>query len=104
MISATGMLRRYRLREDVNLLLNEKEMGELVRTSNQVASSFYKYAPKLGELVHMHLDFANLQALIFQMPDRNTLLVTLEKGEPEISLIVTFITRLLQREGLMHAS
>ncbi len=103
-IAATGMLRRYRIREDVNLLLGPKEMGELVKTATQVGSSFYRYAPKLGELRHMHLDFENLQALIFPMPDHNVLLVTMEKAEPDVTRVVAFITRLLQREGLIHAS
>jgi hypothetical protein len=103
-IAATGLLRRYRIREDVNLLLGPKEMGELVKTANEVGSSFYRYAPKLGELRHMQLDFENLQALIFPMPDRNVLLVTMERAEPDVTRVVSFITRLLQGEGLMHAS
>jgi hypothetical protein len=30
--------------------------------------------------------------------------VTMEKAEPDVTRVVSFITRLLQREGLMHAS
>lgn len=104
MIAATGILRRYRIREDVNLLLGPKEMGELIKTANHVAASFYRYGRKLGELRHMHLDFVNLQALIFPMPDHNVLLVTLEKAEPDVPRLVSFIIRLLQGEGLMHES
>ena len=104
LVAATGVLRRFKMREDVNLLLNPREMGELIRTSRHVASSFHKYAPKMGELRHMHLDFENIQVLIFPMPDHNLLLVTLEKAEPEVPRIVSFITRLLQSEGLIHAS
>src|SRR6185503_10214611 len=104
LVAATGVLRRFKMREDVNLLLNPREMGELIRTSKHAASSFHKYAPKMGELRHMHLDFENIQVLIFPMPDHNLLLVTLEKAEPEVPRIVSFITRLLQSEGLIHAS
>ena len=104
LVAATVVLRRFKMREDVNLLLNPREMGELIRTSRHAASSFHKYAPKMGELRHMHLDFENIQVLIFPMPDHNLLLVTLEKAEPEVPRIVSFITRLLQSEGLIHAS
>lgn len=103
LIAATGVLRRFKIREDVNLLLNPNEMGELIRTSKLAASSFRKYAPKLGELRHMYLDFENIQVLIFPMPDHNLLLVTFEKAEPDVTRIVSFITRLLQSEGLIHA-
>jgi hypothetical protein len=104
LVAATGVLRQFKMREDVNLLLNPREMGELIRTSKHAASSFHKYAPKMGELRHMHLDFEIIQVLIFPMPDHNLLLVTLEKVEPEVPRIVSFITRLLQSEGLIHAS
>ena len=104
MIAPTGMLRRFKLREDVNLLLNPEEMAMLIQSANNAASSFYDFAPKLGELAHMYLDFENLQALIFPMPDHNVLLVTLEKSEREVSRIISFIVRLLQKEGLIHVS
>jgi hypothetical protein len=104
MIAPTGMLRRFKLREDVNLLLNPNEMAELIKTANKAALSFYEFAPKLGGLRHMYLDFDNLQALIFPMPDYNVLLVTLEKAEPDVSRIISFVIRLLQREGMIHAS
>lgn len=104
MIAPTGMLRRFKLREDVNLLLNPEEMAMLIQSANNAASSFYDFAPKLGELTHMYLDFDNLQALIFPMPDHNVLLVTLEKSEREVSRIISFIVRLLQKEGLIQAS
>jgi hypothetical protein len=104
MITPSGMLRRYKLREDVNLLLNPKEMAELIKNANQASLLFYKFALKLGERRHMYLDFENLHALIFPMRDHNVLLITLEKAEPDLPRIVSFITRLLQREGLVHAS
>jgi hypothetical protein len=104
MIAPSGMLRRYKLREDVNLLLNPKEMAELIKNANIASLLFYRFAPKLGELRHMYLDFENLHALIFPMPDHNVLLITLEKSEPNLPRIVSFIARLLQSEGLVHAS
>lgn len=104
MIAPSGMLRRYKLREDVSLLLSPREMAELIKNANQASLLFYKFAPKLGELRHMYLDFENLHALIFPMPDHNVLLVTLEKAEPDLPRMASFITRLLQREGMVHAS
>lgn len=103
LIAATGILRRFKLRDDINLLLNPNEMGHLIRTVKEASSSFRKYAPKIGELRHMHLEFDNIQALIFPMPDHNLLLITMEKGESDLQLIVSFVTRLLQSEGLVHA-
>lgn len=104
MIAPSGKLLRYKIREDVNLLLNTNEMTELIKNANQASLLFYKFAPKLGELRHMYLDFENLHALIFPMPDHNVLLVTLEKAEPDLPRMASFITRLLQREGMIHAS
>ena len=104
MIAPSGKLRRYKIREDVNLLLNTIEMTELIKNANQASLLFYKFAPKLGELRHMYLDFENLHVLIFPMPDHNVLLVTLEKAEPDLPRMASFITRLLQREGMIHAS
>lgn len=98
------MLRWYKLREDINLLLNPNEMAELIKNANQASLSFYKFAPKLGELRRVYLDFENLHALIFPMPDRNVLFVTLEKGEQDLTRIISFITRLLRREGMAQAS
>lgn len=88
----------------MNLLLNPKEMAELMKDGNQAASLFYKFAPKMGELRHMYLDFENLRALIFPMPDHNVLLITLEKAEQDLSRIISFVTRLLEREGMIHAN
>lgn len=78
-------------------------MGELVSASRGAASLFYKHSRKMGDLRYMHLDFENVQMLIFPMPDRNLLMITLEKAESDVPIIVSFIQRLLQREGLVHA-
>lgn len=78
-------------------------MGELIKVANQASLSFHKFMPKLGELRHMYLDFENLHALVFLMPDLNALLVTLEKVEPDVPRIVSYITRLLENEGMIHA-
>ena len=103
LVAATGALRRFRLRDDVNLLLNPQEMGDLIRTSRETAASFIKFTPKLGDLRHVQLDFENIQMLVFPMPDQNLLFVTLEKDESDVPRLVSFITRLLQNEGLVHA-
>jgi len=81
LITPRGTLRQFRMREDVNLLLNTKEMADLVRSVDFAASSFYKFLPKLGLLRHLYLDFDDLHALVFPLPDRNTLFVGLEKME-----------------------
>lgn len=105
LIAPTGVLRKFKMREDVNLLLSPRQMGELIRAANVAASSFYKFLQKLGLLRYMYLDFENLHALIFPMPDHNVLLVTVEKTESDISRMTAFIIRLLEREGMVpHAS
>jgi hypothetical protein len=81
LITPRGTLRQFRMREDVNLLLNTKEMADLVRSVNYAVSYFYKFSPKLGLLRHLYVDFDDLHALVFPLPDRNTLFVGLEKME-----------------------
>jgi hypothetical protein len=98
------MLRRFKKREDVSLLLNPSQMAELVKAANNAASSFYKFDPKLGVVRHLYIDFENLHALIFPMPDHNVLLVTVEKIEPDIPRMINFIMRLLEQEGMIHAT
>lgn len=65
LITPRGTLRQFRMREDVTLLLNTKEMADLVRSVDLAASSFYKFLPKLGLLRHLYLDFDDLHALVF---------------------------------------
>ena len=102
-IAPTGMLRQFKLRKDVSLLLRPREMGELIKVANRASLSFHKFMPKLGELRHMYLDFENLHALVFLMPDLNALLVTLEKVEPDVPRIVAYVTRLLEDHDMIHA-
>jgi hypothetical protein len=102
LITPRGTLRQFRMREDVNLLLNTKEMGELVRSVNFATSSFYKFLPKLGLLRHLYLDFEDLHALIFPLPDRNTLFIALEKMEQEIPRLTKYIIRLLQQNEMIY--
>ena len=86
------------MREDVNLLLNTKEMADLVRSVNHAASSFYKFSPKLGLLRHLYVDFDDLHSLVFPLPDRNTLFVGLE-NQPTMT---KYIIRLLQQNELTY--
>jgi hypothetical protein len=95
-------LRQFRVREDVNLLLNTKEMADLVKSVDVAASSFYKFLPKLGLLRHLYLDFDDLHALVFPLPDRNTLFVGLEKMEQDIPNMTRYIIRLLQQNELTY--
>src|SRR5215467_15209677 len=102
LITPRGTLRQFRMREDVNLLLNTKEMADLVRSVGLAASSFYKFLPKLGLLRHLYLDFDDLHALVFPLPDRNTLFVGLEKMEQDIPNMTKYIIRLLQQNELTY--
>jgi hypothetical protein len=102
LITPRGTQRQFRMREDVNLLLNTKEMGELVRSVNLAASSFHKFLPKLGFLRHLYLDFEDLHALVFPLPDRNTLFIALEKMEQEIPRLTKYIIRLLQQNEMIY--
>jgi len=90
------------MREDVNLLLNTKEMADLVRSVDLAVSSFYNFLPKLGLLRHLYLDFDDLHALVFPLPDRNTLFVGLEKMEQDIPNMTRYIIRLLQQNELTY--
>lgn len=102
LITPRGTLRQFRMREDVNLLLNTKEMGELVRSVNLAASSFHKFLPKLGFLRHLYLDFEDLHALVFPLPDRNTLFIALERMELDIPRMTRYIIRLLQQNEMTY--
>jgi hypothetical protein len=102
LITPKGTLRQFRMREDVNLLLNTKEMGELVKSVNFATSSFYKFLPKLGLLRHVYLDFEDLHALVFPLPDRNTLFTALEKMEQDIPKLTKYIIRLLQQNEMIY--
>ena len=102
LITPRGTLRKFRMREDVNLLLNTKEMADLVRSVNHATSSLYKFSPKLGLLRHLYLDFDDLHALVFPLPDRNILFVGLEKMEQNIPTIIKYIIRLLQQNELTY--
>jgi hypothetical protein len=102
LITPRGTLRQFRVREDVNLLLNTKEMADLVKSVDVAASSFYKFLPKLGLLRHLYLDFDDLHVLVFPLPDRNTLFVGLEKMEQDIPTITKYIIKLLQQNELTY--
>jgi hypothetical protein len=102
LITPRGTLRQFRMREDVNLLLDTKEMGELVRSVNLAASSFHKFLPKLGFLRHLYLDFEDLHALVFPLPDRNTLFIALERMELDIPRMTRYIIRLLQQNEMTY--
>jgi hypothetical protein len=86
----------------LDLLLNTKEMTDLVRSVNHAASSLYKFSPKLGLLRHLYVDFDDLHALVFPLADTNTLFVGLEKMEQNIPTITKYIIRLLQQNELTY--
>ncbi|MGC2667718.1 MAG: hypothetical protein WA220_00885, partial [Candidatus Nitrosopolaris sp.] len=73
-----------------------------VRSVNLAASSFHKFLPKLGFLRHLYLDFEDLHALVFPLPDRNTLCIVLERMELDIPRMTRYIIRLLQQNEMTY--
>jgi len=53
-------------------------------------------------IAHLSLDFENLHALIFPLPDRNTLFVTMEKNEHDVASMADYIMRLLQQNEMTY--
>ena len=59
---------------------------------------------KNGLLRHLYLDFDDLHALLFPLPDRNTLFVALEKTEQDMPTMTKYIIRLLQQNEMTYRS
>jgi hypothetical protein len=88
------------MREDVSLLLSPEQMGELALQLNGLVRSLFKYSRKIGFLHYIYLDFDDVHALVFQLADRNVLLITVEKMEYDVPRFAKFVARLLERNDM----
>lgn len=61
-----GLLKRFRMREDVSLLLSPEQMGGLAMQLNELVKSLFKYSRKIGFLHYLYLDFDEVHTLVFQ--------------------------------------
>ena len=67
---------------------------------NELVRSLFKYSRKIGFLHYLYLDFDDVHALVFQLADRNVLLITVEKMENDIPRFAKYVSRLLERNEL----
>ena len=63
LIGPRGLLKRFRMREDVSLLLSPEQMGGLAMQLNELVKSLFKYSRKIGFLHYLYLDFDDVHAL-----------------------------------------
>ena len=66
LIGPRGLLKRFRMREDVSLLLSPEQMGGLAMQLNELVKSLFKYSRKIGFLHYLYLDFDEVHTLVFQ--------------------------------------
>jgi hypothetical protein len=52
--------------------------------------------------IRIYLDFEDLHALVFPLPDRNTLFIALERMEQDIPRMTRYISRLLQQNEMTY--
>jgi hypothetical protein len=90
------------MRDDVSLLLSPEQMGGLAMQLNELVRSLFKYSKKIGFLHYLYLDFDDVRALVFQLSDRNLLLITVEKMENNVPRFAKFVSRLLEQNGMTY--
>ena len=100
LLGPRGTLKQFRMREDVSLLLSPEQMGGLAMQLNELVRSLFKYSRKIGFLHYLYLDFDDVHALVFQLADRNVLLITVEKMENDIPRFAKYVSRLLEKNEL----
>jgi hypothetical protein len=88
------------MREDVSLLLSPEQMGGLAMELNELLRSLFKYSRKIGVLHYLYLDFDDVHALVFQLADRNVLLITVEKMDNDVPLFAKYVARLLEKNEM----
>jgi hypothetical protein len=98
LLGPRGMLKRFKMREDVSLLLSPEQMGGLAMQLNELVRSLFKYSRKIGFLHYLYLDFDDVNALVFQLADRNVLLITVEKMENDVPRFAKYVSRLLEKK------
>ena len=69
---------------------------------NELVRSLFKYSRIIGFLHYhyLYLDFDDVHALVFQLADRNVLLITAEKMENDIPRFAKYVSRLLEKNEL----
>ena len=100
LLGPRGMLKRFRMREDVSLLLSPEQMGGLAMQLNELVRSLFKYSRKIGFLHYLYLDFDDVHALVFQLADRNVLLITVEKMENDVPRFAKYVAKLLEKNEM----
>ena len=98
LIGPRGLLKR----EDVSLLLSPEQMGGLAMQLNELVKSLFKYSRKIGFLHYLYLDFDDVHASVFQLADRNVLLVTVEKMENDVPRFAKYVSRLLEKYEMTY--
>ena len=100
LINARGTLKGFKMREDISLLLSPKQMGELALQLNGLIKSMFNFSHRLGFLHYMYLDFDDVHALVYQLADRNVLMITVEKMENDVPRLAKFVEKLLVRNEM----
>lgn len=100
LLGPRGTLKRFRMREDVSLLLSPEQMGGLAMQLNELVRSLFKYSRKIGFLHYLYLDFDDVHALVFQLADRNVLLITVEKMENDVARFAKYVAKLLEKNEM----
>jgi hypothetical protein len=88
------------MREDVSLLLSPEQMGELAMQLNVLVRSLFKFSRKIGFLHYVYLDFDDIHSFVFQLADRNILLITVEKMENDVPRFAKYVSRLLEKNEM----
>ena len=102
LINPRGTLKGFKMREDISLLLSPKQMGEMAMQLNILIKSLFNFSHKLGFLHYMYLDFDDVHALVFQLADRNVLLITVEKMENDVPRLAKFVAKLLDKNEMTY--
>jgi hypothetical protein len=100
LINARGTLKGFKMREDISLLLSPKQMGELALQLNSLIKSMFNFSHRLGFLHYMYLDFDDVHALVYQLADRNVLMITVEKMENDVPRLAKFVEKLLVKKEM----
>jgi hypothetical protein len=102
LLNPKGMLKGFKMRDDVSLLLSPEQMGGLAMQLNELVRSLFKYSKKIGFLHYLYLDFDDVHALVFQLADRNLLLIIVEKMENDVPRFAKFVSRLLEQNEMTY--
>lgn len=102
LLNPKGMLKGFKMRDDVSLLLSPEQMGGMAMQLNELVRSLFKYSKKIGFLHYLYLDFDDVHALVFQLADRNLLLITVEKMENDVPRLAKFVSRLLEENEMTY--